>query len=210
MHVNAVSAPKSASESNSSLPAGPRSDTPALPNDALFYGAGLEFVASLLASRSAESTLKLAKKVQREAKIEQAAELEAQATATRDKASAMRSQALWSGTATIAGGAMNLGGAATYGDKQGGTRLAQALSAGGQAANGLSQPVGTLTGGARATELEATSMVHSSRAKQAEGLGEEFATLEKQARSIIDKSTSIMQSLVQERQAVMRSILRAG
>lgn len=184
-------------------------NAPKLP-DSEMYGMGLEMVAAALASKSAETTLKVAREGARAAKLEQAAELKAQADAMRAKADAMRTQAYVSGGMSIAGGGLSIAGGAVHGDKAQGSTLSRVLSPSGTMTSSLSQPAGTLGGGRAAQNLDADANVHASAAKTAEGVAEEFGTLERQARSVIEKATSVMQSLVAERQAVARAILRAG
>jgi hypothetical protein len=191
---------------------------PVLPEGDL-YGMGLEFIAAALASKAAECTLKLSREAQRAERMQQASEQKQQSEATREKAGALRLQASVSGGLSIAGGALSFGGAmkmsagvdagpkAATTIENGGSK---ALGALGSTTSSLAQPTGTMMGGARSVELEATSADHASRAKLAEGVAEELATLERQARSIVEKATALMQALVQERQANARAILRAG
>jgi len=183
---------------------------PELPDDGALYGMGLDVVAAALASKSAETTLKVAREGQRAAKMEQAAELRAQAQTMREKAHETRLQAWTSGSISIASGAMSFGGAAMHDNSQSGGAASRMWTAGGTGAGALAQPAGTLNGGARAIELESDSNVHASRAKTAEGVAEEFANLERQSKSIIEKATNVIQSLLAERQATTRAILRTG
>jgi hypothetical protein len=169
---------------------------------------GLDVVAAALASKSAEATLKVAREGQRAAKMEQAAELRSQADAMRAKASEMRSQAYWQGGMAIAGGVMSGVAAGTHNGSSDGGKASKLFKAGGETSSALAQPMGTLGGGARATELDADAQVHASRAKVAEGIAEDYASLDRQAKSIIEKATNIIQSLVAERQATARAILR--
>lgn len=208
--LSRMSGPEIPSIPNDALPRAGSGGPPTLPDDAALYGMGLDMVAAALASKSAEATLKVAREGARAAKLEQAAELKAQADTLRAKAGEMRLQAYTSGAMTIAGGALSMAGAATHGSKEGGANLSKGLTAAGGMSSSLSQPMGTLNGGKQAAELDADSNVHASAAKVAEGIAEEFGTLERQARSVIEKATSVMQSLVAERQAVARAILRAG
>lgn len=201
-----VGATPSPSAEAAETPAG----SPALPDDGDLYGMGLDVVAAALASRSAEATVKIAREGQRSAKLEQAAELRGQAQAMRAKASEMRSQAWTAGALSVAGGAFTVGAGMTATNAPNGGGLSQSLSGAGSATSGLAQPLGTLNGGAKSTELEADSTEHAARAKTAEGIADEFATLDRQSKAIIEKATSVIQSLLAERQATTRAILRTG
>lgn len=185
-------------------------ELPALPGDAGGYATGIEFAAAMLASKSAEAIAKIAKEGQRAAKLEQVAQQRAQSDALRDKASLTRSQALLSGSLSIGGGVASGVAAVNQGSSPTATVATKIWGIVGKTQSDTAQPAGNFFFGARVINVEADANTYASRAKTAEGFAEDYAALEKQARSVMEKATSIMQALVQERQAITRSILRAG
>lgn len=189
-----------------------RGGGPQMP-DAAFYGLGIEFVAAQLASKAAEATSRIARQVVRAEKLQQAAEQRAQSDAIRDKAGEQLHQAIASSSFSVVGGMLSFGSAlsmapATANSAAMETPKSKALGATGSTVSALSQPAGTMFGGARATELDATAADHGANAKTAEGIADEVTSLERQAKSIVEKATAAMQSFLQERQAISRAILQ--
>lgn len=180
-----------------------------LPEDGV-YALGVEFIAAALASRAAEATVRVAREARRAEKLAEASEAHAQAGAMREKASASRSSAWVSATLTVAGGACGAASAGTLASAGGVDRASKLWGAAGTTLGGVASPMGTLSGGARVAQLEAKASQHASVGKAADACAEELATLERQARSIVEKASSVMQALVQDRQAVSRAVLRAG
>ncbi len=201
-------APVSNESVQGEAPAADGPSQPMLPGDAIPYAMGLEFAAAALASKAAETTLKAAREGQRAAKLEQVAEQRAQADAMSDKAKKTRLQAGISGSMSIAGGAISFGAGLSQAGELKPTGRQAAWASAGSAVSSAAQPTGTLVAGGGVIDAESEANTHAARGKTAEGVAEDYASLEKQARSVIDKATSVMQALVQERQAVARAILR--
>jgi len=90
----------------------------------------------------------------------------------------------------------------------GATARATVFQASGKTAGDLGAPLGKLTYGARQVEDDANATKAATEAKNAESARDEWNALSKQAQQSIEKAQQALQSIVAERTAVRRSILR--
>ena len=79
----------------------------------------------------------------------------------------------------------------------------------GKTVGDLATPLGKLTFGARQVDDDANATKSATDAKNAESARDEWNALSKQAQQSIDKAQQALQSIMAERTAVRRSILKS-